>query len=111
MIPVVWIAAGAAAMYFLDPEKGGARRAQISGKMDQFRSEHPDLVDVAEGKSAHLRNRAKGMFHGAGSMIQGAIDPPAKSDLDASPTAPSAPISAIDYASKEEAKPDSHRAA
>ena len=77
MVPVVWIAAGAAAMYFFDPEKGEARRTQMRSRFDQFRAEHPDLVDAAEGKTVHLRNRAKGLFHETRAKIERQIDPPA----------------------------------
>ena len=76
MAPVVLIAAGAAAMYFFDPEKGEARRAQLRSRFDQFRDEHPDLVETAEGKTVHLRNRAKGLFHETRAKIERQIDPP-----------------------------------
>ena len=77
MVPIVWLAAGAAAMYFFDPEKGEARRMQMRSRFDQFSTEHPDFVDAAEGKTIHLRNRAKGLLHETRAKIERSIDPPA----------------------------------
>jgi hypothetical protein len=77
MAPVVFLAAGAAAMYFFDPEKGEARRAQLRGRFDSFRNDHPDLVEMADDKTVQLRERAKGLLHETRTKIENKIDPPA----------------------------------
>ena len=77
MAPVVFLAAGAAAMYFFDPEKGEARRAQLRGRFNSFKDEHPDLVEMADVKTEHLRNRAKGLLRETRTKIEHQIDPPA----------------------------------
>ena len=100
MIPVVWIAAGAAAMYFFDPEKGEARRTQIRSKFDQFRTEHPELVDAAEGKTVHLRNRAKGLFHETRAKIEKKIDPPTDMPDSASGASPNDPMDHMDHSGR-----------
>ena len=46
---------------------------------DQFRDEYPELVDVAEGKTVHVRNRAQGPFHETRAKIERQIDPPTDS--------------------------------
>ena len=68
MIPVIWIAAGAAAMYFFDPEQGNRRRAMMRDKMSSLRDEYGDVIEMGEGKAEHLRNRAKGLLHESGMM-------------------------------------------
>lgn len=56
------LGAGAALMYFMDPEKGRARRAQVQDKMTGVSN---DLRDGIEGRSKDLSNRAKGLLHEA----------------------------------------------
>ncbi len=63
-------------MYFFDPEKGEARRAQLRGRFDSFRNDHPDLVEMADDKTVELRNRAKGLLHETRTKIEQKIDPP-----------------------------------
>ena len=100
MAPVILIAAGAAAMYFFDPEKGEARRTQMRSKFDQFRMEHPDLVDAAEGKTVHLRNRATGLFHETRAKIENKIDPPTDMPNSASGAPSTDPTDHMDHSGR-----------
>lgn len=100
MAPVILIAAGAAAMYFFDPEKGEARRSQMRSKFDQFRSEHPEIVDAAEGKTVHLRNRAKGLFHETRAKIENKIDPPINTPDTTPGTSPADPTDHMDHSGR-----------
>jgi hypothetical protein len=81
MLPALWIAAGAAAMYFFDPERGSNRRNRMLGRVDQFKADHPELVQTAEEKSVVLRERAQGFIEPIKTKIQEKIDPP-PADLD-----------------------------
>ena len=53
------LALGAAAMYWLDPANGRARRART---VDQLRAAWSAGCDLADKKSRDLRNRARGAF-------------------------------------------------
>lgn len=75
MFPALWIAAGAAAMYFFDPDRGSARRNRFRGKVDEFKTEHPELVQTAEAKTVVLRDRAQGFIEPIKAKIQEKIDP------------------------------------
>lgn len=59
-------AAGAAAMYILDPDRGGRRRALIRDRAVGLSNDAKDAIDK---KSAHLRNKAQGLIHEAKSML------------------------------------------
>ena len=65
------LGAGAALMYFMDPERGRTRRAQVQNKMTGLSN---DLQRTIEGKSQDLRNRAKGFLHEAKSTFGGGRD-------------------------------------
>lgn len=80
MIPIVAIAAGAAAMYYFDPEAGARRRALVRDKFAWLRDEVGDVRGTAEGKAEHFRNVAKGMFHETRSKLTSRSDSPARSD-------------------------------
>ena len=60
------LGAGAALMYFMDPEKGRTRRAQVQ---DKFNGLGNDLRNEFEGRSKDLSNRAKGLLHEAKSAL------------------------------------------
>jgi hypothetical protein len=60
------LGAGAALMYFMDPEKGRTRRAQVQGKVTGLSN---DLRQGIEGRSKDLSNRAKGLLHEAKSTF------------------------------------------
>ncbi len=60
--------AGAALMYFMYPEKGRTRRAQMQDKMNGLSN---DLRQGFEGRSKDLSNRAKGLLHEAKSHFGG----------------------------------------
>ena len=62
------LGAGAALMYFMDPEKGRTRRAQVQDKMTGLSN---DLRQGFEGRSKDLSNRAKGLLHEAKSHFGG----------------------------------------
>jgi hypothetical protein len=52
------MAAGAALMYFLDPDRGGRRRALLRDKAVGLSN---DLGEAATGAARDLRNRAQGV--------------------------------------------------
>jgi hypothetical protein len=60
------MAAGAALMYFLDPDRGRRRRALLR---DQAVGLSNDLGDAATGTARDLRNRAQGLVAEAGSAL------------------------------------------
>lgn len=60
------IGAGAAAMYFLDPERGRTRRALMKDKAVGLKN---DAKDAITGKAKDLKNRAKGLAHEAKGYI------------------------------------------
>jgi len=60
------LGAGAALMYFMDPEKGRTRRTQVQ---DKFNGLSNDLRHGIEGRSKDLSNRAKGLLHEAKSTF------------------------------------------
>lgn len=60
------LGAGAALMYFMDPERGRTRRAQVQDKMTGISN---DLREGIEGRSKDLSNRAKGLLHEAKSAF------------------------------------------
>ena len=62
------IGLGALLMYFFDPDRGRGRRARCS---DQLTSTVNRLGESAGAKARHLRNRAKGLLHEAGSLLPG----------------------------------------
>ncbi len=55
-------AAGAAAMYYLDPDLGRRRRALLCDKVE---STARDACDFLEGKGRHTVNKARGAIHQA----------------------------------------------
>jgi hypothetical protein len=59
------MAAGAALMYFTDPEKGANRRAMIRDKATGLKN---DLADAAGKQARDLQNRAAGLLHEAKSV-------------------------------------------
>jgi mRNA-degrading endonuclease toxin of MazEF toxin-antitoxin module len=61
------VAAGAAAMYYLDPEQGKRRRALVR---DKVVSVSHDAADVAQAKSRHVANRMKGLAAEGGSHFR-----------------------------------------
>jgi gas vesicle protein len=63
MFPLFAAAAGAAAMYFFDPEQGNRRRALARDKVAWFKDEIGDMRETAAGRAEDLRNRTKGMIH------------------------------------------------
>jgi hypothetical protein len=82
MFPIAWIAAGAAAMYFFDPQDGDRRRALMRDKLASWRHQADDLLETAEGKAEHVRNRAKGLMHETRSMVREVKgDAPAGADM------------------------------
>jgi hypothetical protein len=60
------MAAGAALMYFLDPDRGGRRRALLRDKVVGLSN---DIGDAATGAARDLRNRAQGIVAEAGSAL------------------------------------------
>ena len=62
------LGAGAAAMYFMDPERGRRRRALIRDKAVGLSN---DVRQGASGKAKDLSNRAKGLMHEAKSLTSG----------------------------------------
>lgn len=60
------VAAGAALMYFLDPDRGRTRRALLRDKVVGLSN---DLGDAAAGTARDLRNRAQGVIAEAGSAL------------------------------------------
>lgn len=62
------LGAGAALMYFMDPERGRTRRAQMQ---DKFTGLSNDLRHGIEGRSKDFGNRAKGLLHEARSTFGG----------------------------------------
>ena len=77
MFAAFCLAAGAAAMYFFDPEQGMHRRNRMMGKVDQFKADHPELVQTAEAKTVVLRERAQGLLDQTKAKIEEKIDPKA----------------------------------
>ena len=63
MFPLFAAAAGAAAMYFFDPDQGPRRRALARDKVTWFKGEVGDMREMATGRAEDLRNRTKGMIH------------------------------------------------
>lgn len=57
---VLGIAIGAGLTYFLDPDRGGRRRALVR---DQVVRAGNELEDAARSSGRHARNRAGGMLH------------------------------------------------
>jgi gas vesicle protein len=53
-------AAGAAAVYFLDPVRGKARRAMLRDKANSWADQ---AEKFAEKKARHLGNQAQGLMH------------------------------------------------
>ena len=54
------IGAGAAAMYFLDPDRGARRRAEVSNQITSAVNQIPDTVRVT---GEDLSNRAQGLWY------------------------------------------------
>ena len=63
MFPLIAAAAGAAAMYYFDPDHGPRRRALARDKVAWFKDEMGDMREMATGRAEDLRNRTKGMIH------------------------------------------------
>lgn len=61
------VAAGAAAMYYLDPQQGKRRRALVR---DKVVSVSHDAADVAQAKGRHVANRMKGLVAEGGSHFR-----------------------------------------
>ncbi len=60
------IGAGAAAMYFLDPDRGARRRALVSNKVSSAAHQLPDAVRVTR---EDLSNRAQGVWYEARNLF------------------------------------------
>jgi hypothetical protein len=60
------VAAGAALMYFFDPDRGRRRRALLRDKAVGMSN---DLGEAATGAARDLRNRAQGVVAEAGSAL------------------------------------------
>lgn len=60
------VAAGAALMYFLDPDRGRRRRALLRDKAVGLSN---DLGEAATGTARDLRNRAQGLVAETGSAL------------------------------------------
>ncbi len=60
------LGAGAALMYFLDPDRGTRRRALVRDKAVGLSN---DVKQNVTGYSKHLKNRATGMYHEARSLV------------------------------------------
>ena len=60
------IGAGAAAMYFLDPDRGARRRALVRDKAVGLKN---DASQAITGKAKDLRNRAQGLAHEAKGLL------------------------------------------
>lgn len=67
--------AGAAAMYFLDPDRGARRRALVSSKVSSTTHQIPDAVRVTK---EDLANRAQGLWHEAQHLFTSDDDAPDK---------------------------------
>ncbi len=61
------VGAGAALMYFMDPDRGNRRRALVRDKMVKLNRQTQDAVG---GRVKDMSNRAKGMLHEAKSAFQ-----------------------------------------
>ena len=72
------VAAGAAAMYYLDPEMGRRRRAMVR---DKFVSASHDLGDLAEARSKRLGDRLKGWIAHTRSQLTGTARPHSDAQL------------------------------
>ena len=62
------LGAGAAAMYFLDPERGNRRRALVRDKAAGLTH---DAKKAIAGRAQDLKNRAAGIAHEAKGLIAG----------------------------------------
>lgn len=60
------LGAGAALMYFIDPDRGNRRRALVRDKMTKLNRQTQEAVS---GKVKDIGNRAKGMLHEAKSAF------------------------------------------
>jgi hypothetical protein len=60
------LGAGAAAMYFLDPDRGTRRRALVRDKAVGLTN---DAKQAITGKAKDLRNRASGLAHEAKGLV------------------------------------------
>ena len=60
------IGAGAAVMYFLDPDRGARRRALVRDKAVGLKN---DASYAIAGKAKDLRNRAQGLAHEAKGLL------------------------------------------
>lgn len=56
------VAAGAAIMYFLDPDRGASRRAMARNKALQARDAASEQLDRASKVTRDLSNRAQGVI-------------------------------------------------
>ena len=63
------IGAGAAVMYFLDPDRGSTRRALVRDKALALKN---DASFAIAGKAKDLKNRAQGLAHEAKGFLAGA---------------------------------------
>jgi len=72
------LGAGAALMYFLDPERGRTRRALIRDKAAGLSH---DVQDAIGSKSRDLRNRAQGLLHEAKSTFSPTPDEPTREGM------------------------------
>ena len=62
------LGAGAAIMYFMDPERGRTRRSMVQDKVTGMSN---DLRQGIDSRSRDLSNRAKGLLHEAKSTFGG----------------------------------------
>jgi len=60
------LGAGAAAMYFLDPDRGTTRRSLVRDKVVGLSN---DARKAIEGRAKDLRNRASGLAHEAKGLL------------------------------------------
>jgi gas vesicle protein len=63
-------AAGAAVMYFMDPQRGRARRAMLRDKAYSLAHE---AEEFAEKQARHLGNQAEGLMHETRKAVAGAV--------------------------------------
>jgi hypothetical protein len=65
---LVGLGIGAGLMYFLDPERGRTRRAQVKDRAVGLGN---DARDAIGGRAQDLSNRATGMYHEARKAMTG----------------------------------------